>query len=136
MAAETESKSLQAKEKAPVATPGEQLRPGPVFAPAVDILETEKAITILADVPGVKSKGLSIDLNDSVLTFSGEVEVPEKDGEVDLLREYRTGRYFREFRLSQVIDQGKIDAELKEGVLKLTLPKIEKAQPRKIAVKG
>lgn len=134
--AEMESKSLQPKGKAPVATPGEQLRPGPVFTPAVDILETEKEITIMADVPGVKAKSLSIDLNDGVLTFSGDVEPPEKDGEMDLLREYRTGRYLREFRLSQVIDQGRIDAELKEGVLKLTLPKIEKAQPRKIAVKG
>jgi len=134
--ADTESKSLQAKEKATVATPGEQLRPGPVFTPAVDILETEKEITILADVPGVQAKSLSIDLNDSVLTFSGDVDTPEKDEEADLLREYRTGRYFREFRLSQVIDQGKIDAELKEGVLRLRLPKVEKAQPRKIAVKG
>jgi len=78
--ADTESKSLQAKEKATVATPGEQLRPGPVFTPAVDILETEKEITILADVPGVKTNSLGIDLNDSVLTFSGDVDTPEKDG--------------------------------------------------------
>lgn len=134
--AEMESKSLQAKEKAQVSAPGEQLRPGLVFTPAVDILETEKEITIAADVPGVKAKSLSIDLNDSVLTFSGDVEPPENEGEVVLLREFRTGRYFREFRLSQVIDQAKIGAELKDGVLKLTLPKVEKAQPRKIAVKG
>jgi HSP20 family molecular chaperone IbpA len=134
--ADLESKSLQAKEKSEVTAPGEQLRPGLVFTPAVDILETENSIRLFADMPGVTSQNLSIDLNDNVLTLAGDVEAPEKSGEVDLLREYRTGRYFREFRLSQVIDQSKIDAELKDGVLRLVLPKIEKAKPRKIEVRG
>lgn len=134
--AETESRSLQAKGKAEVATPGEQLRPGLVFTPAVDILETEKEITLLADMPGAEAKSLRIDLNDSVLTLTGDVEPPEKSDEVELLREYRTGRYFREFRLSQVIDQGKIEGQLKDGVLRLRLPKVEKAKPRKITVQG
>lgn len=134
--AETESRSLQAKGKAEVATPGEQLRPGLVFTPAVDILETEKEITLLADMPGAEAKSLRIDLNDSVLTLTGDVEPPEKSDEVELLREYRTGRYFREFRLSQAIDQGKIEGQLKDGVLRLRLPKVEKAKPRKITVQG
>lgn len=133
---DTESKSIQAKEKAEVTAPGEQLRPGLVFTPAVDILENETAIKLFADMPGVNTKNLTIDLNENVLTLAGDVEAPEKGGEVELLREYRTGRYFREFRLSQVIDQSKIDAELKDGVLSLTLPKIEKAKPRKIEVRG
>ena len=134
--AESESKSLQAREKAELATPAEQLKAGPVFSPAIDIFETEKEITLLADMPGVKASNLSIDLKENVLTLSGEVEAPEGPDEVDVLREYRTGRYFREFSLSQLIDQAKIDAELKEGVLKLKLPKVEKATPRKISVKS
>ena len=134
--AESESKSLQAREKAELATPAEQLKAGPVFSPAIDIFETEKEITLLADMPGVKANNLSIDLKENVLTLSGEVEAPEGPDEVDVLREYRTGRYFREFSLSQLIDQAKIDAELKEGVLKLKLPKVEKATPRKISVKS
>jgi len=134
--ADTESKSLQAKEKPEVTAPGEQLRPGLVFTPAVDILENENAIKLFADMPGVNANNLSIDLNENILTLAGDVEAPEQAGEVDLLREYRTGRYFREFRLSQVINQGKIDAELKDGVLSLTLPKVEKAKPRKIEVRG
>ncbi len=132
--AATEEKSLQAREKAEVSTPVEHTRPGVVFLPAVDIFETEKGITILADMPGVKSDDLTVDLRDNVLTLDGEVKSPETDGERELLREYRTGRYYRQFTLSQVIDQQKIEADLNEGVLKLNLPKVEAAVPRRISV--
>ena len=134
--ADSESKSLQAREKTEVSRPAEQLKAGLVFSPAIDIFETEKEITLLADMPGVKAKDLNIDLKENVLTLSGEVQTPEGESEVDVLREYRTGRYFREFTLSQLIDQSKINAELKDGVLHLKLPKVEKATPRKIAVKS
>ncbi|HDR16226.1 MAG TPA: Hsp20/alpha crystallin family protein [Desulfobacteraceae bacterium] len=132
--AATEEKSLQAKEKAEVSTPVEYTKPGVVFLPAVDIYETEKAITILADMPGVKADDLTVDLRDNVLTLDGEVKTPEVDGERELLREYRTGRYYRQFTLSQVIDQQKIEADLKNGVLKVNLPKVEVAVPRRISV--
>jgi len=134
--ADTESKALQAKDKAEVTTPAEQTRPGLVFTPAVDIFETEKEITLLADMPGVKAKDLTIDLHDNVLSLDGDVESPEGADEVTVLREYRTGKYYRQFTLSQVIDQSKIDAELKDGVLRLRLPKVEAATPRKITVKS
>jgi HSP20 family molecular chaperone IbpA len=133
---DTESKALQAKEKAEVATPAEQTRPGLVFTPAVDIFETDKEITLLADMPGVKAGDLNIDLDKNVLTLDGEVKPPEGPGEVDVFREYRTGKYYRQFTLSQVIDQAKIDAGLKDGVLRLRLPRVEAATPRKIAVKS
>ena len=134
--ADMENKALQAKEKAELTTPAEQTRPGLVFTPSVDIFETEKEITLLADMPGVKSGDLNIDLHESVLTLDGDVKSPEGADEVDVIREYRTGKYYRQFTLSQVIDQSKIDAELKDGVLRLRLPKIEAATPRKIAVKS
>ncbi|MBN2061056.1 MAG: Hsp20/alpha crystallin family protein [Deltaproteobacteria bacterium] len=132
----TEMKSLQAREKTEVSSPIEQTRPGLVFNPAVDIYETDKELTLLADVPGVKAENLNIDLRDSVLTLSAEVAMPEGDKEIDVFREYQTGKYFREFSLSEAIDQSKIDAELKDGVLKLKLPKAEAARPRKISVKS
>ena len=115
--------------------PAEQTRPGPTFTPAVDIFETDKEITLMADMPGVKAKDLDIDLRENVLTLSGEVASPEGPNEVDVWREYQTGKYFREFSLSEVIDQAKIDAELREGVLRLRLPKVGTATPRKITVK-
>lgn len=132
---DSESKALQAKGKKEVTSPAEHTRPGPVFTPPVDIFETEREITLLADLPGVKAKDLSIDLHENVLSLSGEVASPEGPGESELIREYRTGKYLREFTLSEIIDQAKIEAKLKDGVLRLSLPKVEEAKPRKIAVK-
>jgi len=133
---ETETKSLQAKTKKEVTTPAEQTKPGAVFYPAVDILETERELTLLADLPGVKAKDLKIDLDDNVLTLTADETPLEGSGEKDIFREYRTGRYYRQFSLSDTIDQSKIEAVLKEGVLRLTLPKVEAATPRKITVKA
>jgi HSP20 family protein len=132
---ESETKSLQAKAKKEVTTPAEQTKPGAVFYPAVDIVETERELTLLADLPGVKPKDLKIDLDESVLTLTADETPLEGPGEKDVFREYRTGRYYRQFSLSDTIDQSKIEAVLKEGVLRLTLPKVEAATPRKIAVK-
>lgn len=131
-----EQKALQAREKKEMAVPAEQMRPGPTFMPAVDIFESEREITLLADMPGVKAKDLSIDLRESVLTVEGHIDPPESTNEIDLLREYRTGNYLRQFTLSEMIDQAKIEAEMKDGVLRLKLPKVEEAKPRKIAVKS
>ena len=130
-----EARALQAKEKAAVTTPMEQTRAGLVFTPDVDIFETDKGITLLADMPGVKADDLIIDLRENVLTLDAEVKPPEADSEVDVFREYRTGKYYRQFNLSQLIDQANIYAELKDGVLRLSLPKVEAAKPRKISVK-
>jgi HSP20 family protein len=133
--ADTVNKALQSKEKVTISTVAEQTKPGIVFTPAVDIFETEKELTLLADMPGVKASHLSIGLNKNVLTMSGEVESPEGKDETEVIREYETGKYFREFTLSNEIDQTKIDASLKDGVLRLKLPKVEAVTPRKIAVK-
>jgi len=132
----SESKAIQAKEKMEVTSPAEQTRPGRVFTPDVDIFETEKEMTLLADMPGVKANGLNIDLNENVLTLSGDVEIQERENENVILREYDIGKYYREFKLSEIIDQSKIEAVLKDGVLRLTLPKVEAAKPRKITVKS
>ena len=133
---EAESKSLQAKDKKEVTSPVEQTRPGRVFTPVVDIFETEQALTLLADMPGVKPDNLDIDLRDNTLTLTGDVQAFDTKGEEVLLAEYETGKYYRQFTLSEMIDQEKIDAKLTDGVLRLTLPKVEKATPKKIEVKA
>ena len=131
-----DTKALKAKDKEEVTSAAEQTRPGFVFTPTVDIFETDKEITVLADMPGVAADNLDINLKENVLTLSGDVDSPETKDETEILTEYRIGRYFREFSLSDLIDQSKIDAELKNGVLRLKLPKAEKATPRKITVKA
>jgi HSP20 family molecular chaperone IbpA len=133
---ESETKSLQAKQKKEVSTPAELTKPGLVFNPAVDIFETERELTLLADLPGVKAKDLKIDLKDNVLTLTADETPLEGPGEKDVVREYRTGTYYRQFSLSDTIDQSKIEAVMKDGVLRLSLPKVEAATPRKIAVKA
>ena len=134
--ADTQTKALRARDKEEVTSTAEQTKPGLSFTPTVDIFETENEITLLADMPGVKAESLDINLNKDILTLSGEVKSPEKENEVNILREYFTGRYFREFTLSDIIDQSNIHAELRDGVLRLKLPKAEKAAPRKIKVKA
>jgi len=114
----------------------EQTRPGPVYLPAVDIFETDAAITVLADMPGVKPAQLEIDLRDSVLTLTGRVTPAAGEKETEVLREYEAGTFFRQFTLSETIDQAKIDAKLSDGVLRLELPKLERARPRQITVRS
>jgi HSP20 family molecular chaperone IbpA len=130
----TDSKEIKVKEKQEVTTPAEQTIPGLVFTPEVDIFETDKAITLLADIPGVKPEKLNIDLRDNILTITGDVDRLQAADEELLVMEYETGRYYRQFTLSEVIDQTKIDAKLNLGVLRLSLPKVAKAAPRKIAI--
>jgi HSP20 family molecular chaperone IbpA len=126
---------IQKPEKAGVPAVAEQTRPGPVFSPAVDIFENDNSITMLADMPGVKAQDLQIDLRESVLTLAARVTMPESPQESDVLREYRSGTFFRQFTLSETINQTGIDAKLTDGVLRLELPKVEKAKSRQITVR-
>lgn len=131
---DSDAREIQVKPKQEVTSPAEQTRPGVVFTPSVDIFETERELTLLADLPGVTAENLNIDLRENTLTLTGEVAPLERADEEDILIEYETGKYYRQFSLSNVIDQSKIDAKLNDGVLRLTLPKVEAAKPRKIEV--
>ena len=133
--ADTQGAELKVREKQEVSSTAEQTKPGLVFTPAVDIFETEKAITLLADMPGVRAEDLTIDLRENVLTLSAETASIGGSGEKELLVEYEYGKYYRQFTLGEMIDQGNIDAKLVDGVLRLSLPKVEKATPKKITVK-
>ena len=134
--AATESKEIKVREKQEVAHPAEQTRPGLYFTPSVDIFETDKEITLLADMPGVKAEDLVIDLRDNTLTLEGGIAPVSDPKEEPIYEEYTTGRFYRQFSLSEVIDQSRIDAQLADGVLRLLLPKVEKATPRKITVRA
>lgn len=108
---------------------------GPYFEPEVDIYETEEALMLSADLPGVEPADLSTELRENLLTISARVE-PADGNWKPLHQEYTVGNYLRQFRLGQQIDQGKISAVLKDGVLTLTLPKADHARPRRIQVQA
>lgn len=128
-------KEIELKEKKELKpTAGEGTRPGPVFVPAVDILEDPTGITIVADMPGVDGKNVDIDLKDNQLTITGRIDPVEGEKEVSLYKEFLYGDYIRQFTLSYVIDQNKITAKMEDGVLRLILPKVEKMKPQKIKV--
>jgi HSP20 family molecular chaperone IbpA len=129
-------KELQIREKRELESDAEQTRPGVVFTPAVDIFESEEEIVLLADMPGVASDRVTIDLQNDELKVTGEVEPQGSENETYLLREYETGRYHRHFSLSDRIDQDRINATIKDGVLRLLLPKAQKAKARRIEVKS
>jgi HSP20 family protein len=128
-------KEIELKEKKELKpTAGEGTRPGPVFVPAVDILEDPTGITIVADMPGVDGKNVDVDLKDNQLTITGRIDPVEGEKEVSLYKEFLYGDYIRQFTLSYVIDQNKITAKMEDGVLRLILPKVEKMKPQKIKV--
>jgi len=128
-------KEIELKEKKELKpTAGEGTRPGPLFIPAVDILEDPTGITIVADMPGVDGKNVDIDLKDNQLTITGRIDPVEGEKEVSLYKEFLYGDYIRQFTLSYVIDQNKITAKMEDGVLRLILLKVEKMKPQKIKV--
>ena len=125
---------LQATPKQQAESPeGEFTHEGTYFVPAVDIYENLKELVLLADMPGVRSGDVEVDLKEGTLTIVGKVGAESDEGE-PILAEYRLGNYFRSFRLTDVIDQSKITAAMSDGVLRLKLPKVEKAIPRKIPI--
>jgi HSP20 family protein len=128
-------KELQAKAKEEAPAQPERVRPGRVFLPAVDIFETPEAIVLVADMPGVAADKVALDLKENHLVISGEVVPPMGPGETMLEQEYFTGDFQREFHLGSIIDQSNIQATMSDGVLRLVLPKVERAKPRKIEVK-
>lgn len=125
---------LEATEKQELDTDVEQTRPGPVFLPPVDIFEDGDGITVIADVPGATDDSIEIDLDDGTLTIEADVVADDTEGQAELVHEWTAGRFYRQFSLPDRIDQERIEAQLADGVLRLHLPKVEKAKPRKIAI--
>ncbi len=129
-----EELDLRAQEKIEHSAPAEGTRDLPMFVPAVDIFESTDALILLADMPGVRAEDVSLDIKDDVLTIRGNVTA-EGEGERMLSEEFGTGDYYRQFILGKSIDQSRVAASMKNGVLTLTLPKAESVEPVKIAVK-
>ena len=129
-----ESKEIRKKE-ADIPEKGERTREKKVYTPAVDIVERKDDILVVADMPGVDEQAVDITLEKDILTIYGKVEEGMPEGHSLFLSEYGLGDYHRVFTLTNEVDRDKIQASVKNGVLKIVLPKAAAAAMRKIAVK-
>ena len=133
----TDAPVLEAeKEEVPTTEGAERTRARRAYIPRSDIYETDQAIVILADMPGVNENSIDITVEKNVLTLNGLVDVPQEEGYTLAYAEYEPGDYVRRFTLSDQIDQDGISANVKNGVLRLELTKAKEAKARKIEVKA
>jgi HSP20 family molecular chaperone IbpA len=125
---------LEVQQKREVQSKEEATVPSRVFLPTTDIFETDQALTVVMEMPGVNKDKVEINLEDGVLTIEGKIDFSKYQDLQPVYTEYNIGNYRRSFTLPETIDQEKIKAEMSDGVLMLSLAKAEKAKPRKIAI--
>jgi HSP20 family molecular chaperone IbpA len=131
------SQELAVREKQELAKKEESTIPGRTFVPVADILdifETDAALTVVMEMPGVAKQDVSIALEEDVLRVEGRIDSAKYQGMEPVYTEYLVGHYARGFTLSGKIDREAISAQLDDGVLTLTLPKAKEAMPRRIAI--
>jgi len=126
---------VQTNEKSHNGSHTESTRGGTYFQPRVDIFETEQELTLLADLPGVSPDAVDLRFERGELVLQGRVQRRDRSG-MTLLGEYEEGDFFRVFQIHESIDSTRIEAECKNGVLTVHLPKVEAAKPRQVTVKG
>lgn len=128
------SQELAVREKQELAQQEEKTIPGRYYVPAADIFETDEALTLVLEMPGVGKDNVDIRLENNVLRVEGKIDFsPYKEIE-PIYTEYNVGHYARAFTLPEKIDQEAITAQVEDGTLTLTLPKSKAALPRRIAV--
>lgn len=125
---------LQVQQKREVESKQEATIPARVFVPATDIFETDEALTVSLEMPGVDKDKVDVRVENDVLKIEGWIDFSRYEGLQPVYTEYNIGNFARSFQLSSKIDQDRISAELRDGVMTLVLPKSERAKPRKIAV--
>lgn len=129
-----EKKDLTVSEKREIETKKEHTTPLKRYRPATDIVETEQELLLYMDMPGVDKESVTVKLEKNVLQVDGTIETKSYSELKPLYTEYNVGNYMRQFELSNSIDQAKIEASMKDGVLSLVLPKVAELQPRSIQI--
>ena len=129
-----EKQELSVREKKEVVAREEKTVPGRYYAPYADIYETDEALAVVMEMPGVEKKDLNVGLENDVLRVDGQIDFGKYKDMEPVYAEYNIGHYARSFALSNKVDQERISANLEDGVLTLTLRKAKAARPRKIAI--
>lgn len=125
---------LAVQQKKELTPKEEKTIPARYYVPNTDIHETDDALTLVMEIPGVEKKDVEVRLENDVLHVEGRIDFSKYGGMEPVYAEYNVGHYARAFTLSNKIDQAGISADLKDGVLTLTLKKTKEVQPRRIAV--
>ena len=99
-----------------------------------DIFETPDALTVVLEMPGVDRNSIEATVEDDVVTIEGRIDHSKYEGMHPVYTEYNVGHYARSFQISNSIDQSKISAQMKDGVVTIVLPKAEQTKPRKIQI--
>ena len=128
------AQELAVREKNELVTKDEKTVPGRYYVPSADIFETDKALSVVMEMPGVEKKDIDIVLENHTLRVDGRIDFAKYEGMEPVYTEYNVGHYARSFTLSDKVDQDTISAELNDGVLTLTLQKSKEAQPRRISI--
>jgi HSP20 family molecular chaperone IbpA len=129
-----QSQALQTQEKKELVSKDETTVPVRYFVPTTDIFETEDALTVVMEVPGVNKEAVDISVENEVLKIEAKIDPSKYEGMEPLYTEYNVGHFARSFTLSNKIDQQQISAKLEDGILTLTLKKAKEAMPRKISL--
>jgi HSP20 family molecular chaperone IbpA len=130
----TKSQALEVREKKELDAKGERTMPVRTFVPLTDIFESEEALTVVMEVPGVEKKDIDVRVENDVLRIDGKIDPAKYDGLNPLYSEYNVGHFARSFVLSAKVDASRINASVDDGVLTLKLPKIEEARARRIPI--
>jgi HSP20 family protein len=125
---------LQVQQKQEVDKAQESTTPTRAFLPTADIFETEDALNVVLEMPGVDKGNVDVAVENGLLTVEGRIDFSKYEGLQPVYSEYNVGPFRRSFRISNRIDQDKIKAEMRDGVITLVLPKAEEAKPRRIKV--
>ena len=128
------SRELAVQEKKELTSKEEKTVPARYYVQNTDILETEEALTVVMEMPGVEKKDVDVSIEDDVLRVEGKIDFTKYNGMEPLYTEYNVGHFARAFTLSDKVDQHQITAQLDDGVLTLTLKKTKEAMPRKITI--
>ena len=129
-----DSQALAVQEKKELVSKEEKTVPARYYVQVTDIYETDDALTVVMEIPGVEKKDVEVNVENDVLRVEGRVDFTKYEGLEPLYTEYNVGHFARSFTLSNRIDQQQIAAQLEDGVLTLTLKKAKEAMPRKIAI--
>ena len=128
------SQELEVQPKKELTTKDEKTVPARYYVPQTDIYETDDALTLVMEVPGVAREDMTVTLENDTLSVEARIDFGKYEGLEPLYTEYNVGHFSRAFTLSSKIDQHSISAEVNDGVLTLTLKKAKEAQPRRIQI--